>query len=154
MVTGHDVIHEAERKGSRGVDRLGGEGHLVGDREGNALGEANEPARTRDQAARRFGDTELGVVGRDHHVAADHDLEAPRERRAVRRTDEGLGELALGDAAKAVGGDRKLTRREGLEVHAGAKRLVARGGEDDHPDVVVGLGLVERHVQRRRRSRG
>ena len=50
--------------------------------------------------------------------------------------------------------DRKLTSRKGLEVHAGTKGLVTSCGEDDHPDVVVGLGLVERDVQGRRRSPG
>ena len=71
LIARHDAVDQTEFVGALRVDGLGGERHLVGDGEGDALGQADESAAARDETARRFRDAELGVVGRDHHVATD-----------------------------------------------------------------------------------
>ena len=83
VVTRDHAIHETEFVGPIGVDGIGRQGHLVSHGEGDSFGQSNKPARPRHQTPRRFGNTEFGVIGRDHHVATDHHLESARESGAV-----------------------------------------------------------------------
>ena len=56
----------------------------------------------------------------------------------------GLGKSRSVMPAEALVGDRELAGGEGLQVHAGGEGLVVGAGEDDDPDVVVALAVVER----------
>ena len=136
----HDPVDEAEGVGPLGVDGVTGHGQFERHRHGQPLGHADQSARPGDEPTLGLGDAEGGVVGGHHQVAREHDLEAAGQRRAVDGRDDRLGEVALGQAAEAAAGPHDvaaLTAAEGLEVHAGAERLVAAAGDDDHPAVGV-----------------
>ena len=137
---GHDLVDEAEGVGPLGVDGVAGHGQLERDGHRQPLGHPDQAAGAGDQPPLGLGDAEGGVLGGDHQVAREHDLEAAGQRRAVDGGDDRLGEVALGQPAEAAARPHDvpaLAAAEGLEVHAGAEGLVAAAGDDDDPAVGV-----------------
>ena len=71
-------------------------------RQRQPLREPDRPARTGEQPALDLGQPERRLVGGDHEVAREHDLEPARDRRAVDRGDDRLREVALDEAGEAT----------------------------------------------------
>ena len=80
------------------------------------------------------------MVGRHDEVAREHDLEAPGQAEPLTAAMIGLGNWRVPETGEAAGRSRDLRPLavgKRLEIHAGAERLVARSGDDDHPAVGV-----------------
>ena len=116
---------------------------------GSARGNRVEATRTGDEAALDLRQAEGDVLDRHDQVAGERNLGAACQRKAVDRGDPGFcarlvhetGE-AFSSPAKAAGGIRRS-----LPFGAAAERLVARAGEDHHPDAWILLGVEHRALE-------
>ena len=155
LVTGHDLVHQAEALGLGGVEGLGAEQELLG----LARPELPRLDQQLDAGARhaqhRVG--EPGVVGGHDQVAHAGQHQTGGRAGALHGGDGRLGEVVDAHAAVEVhdllvvelalgGGPHRGPRLGGLEqlleVVAGAE-VLALGGQHHDPHVVVGLGQVE-----------
>src|SRR6266511_3657433 len=155
----HDLVHEAESLGVRGLDRLGAEQELLG----FAWPELPRLDEELDARARHAQDgvRELGVVGGDDEVAHAREHETCSRARALNGGDRRFAEVADLHAAVEVHDllvpelafrrvahlrPRVALREELLEVVTG-REVLALAGEDDDPDVVALAGAVEGGVE-------
>ena len=94
---------------------------------------------------------EARLVGGDAHVAGHRELAAAAEAKAVDHRDhrlrEGGHDVEDAGAAHREALVERRTAGELADVGAGDERLLARAGDDDHADAVVGLDLRQRGQQ-------
>jgi hypothetical protein len=102
--------------------------------------------RERRQSHARLGQREQRVLGRDHDVAGEHDLETAAHRQPVDRGDHRLRVVEARREATETGGRpfEATAGRLELEVVAGAEGLVAPAGHDRDPQLGVCDEIVER----------
>ena len=123
------------------------------DRARQAFGRAEHTAGIRDDADIDLGEGELGLVGRDDHVAGKRQLEAAAEGDAVHRGDHRLFQIEhLGQAGETADTVILVLGRR-LEVPPGGKEApLAPGHDGDAERGIVaegGEGLAEATARRR-----
>ncbi len=100
--TGNHAVHQPDLPGALGLDGVSGQGDLEREGERDAGGE-QRASTTGQQAALDLGEAELRVVGGDHEVALEHQLEAPTHRAAVQRGDDRLREVGRHEGVRDAG---------------------------------------------------
>jgi hypothetical protein len=96
-----------------------------------------------------FTQAELGVLGSDADVHALQEFQATGDTKAIHSSDDGLedvlertfGRIVIAHLVAGSDGRQRI-----LDVHAGAKSLVASTGDDGHPQVRVGVEIIESSV--------
>ena len=143
---GDNVVDEPEGERLGGVDEVAGEAHLPGAAHADRLGEQHRHPPRRHDAEPGVGVAELGALGRHEEVAVQRQFEPAGHRGAVDRPDQRLAQRRKRPAAapalrfqRSVDEPAAAFRRQLGEVEPGAERRVG-AGEDDHVDVVVGVG--------------
>ena len=153
----HDPARERDRRGGEialddgvdqaGCERRGGRDRIAGEDHRHRLVEADKArqplgaAGARDQAELDLGQPEPRARRRHPEMAAERDLEAAAQRRAMHGGDDGL--LARLDSGDHVDG-RGLARRLAEFADVGAGNEGAPGA-DDHDGSDAGIGACPRH---------
>ena len=111
-------------EGPLGADRFAGEDRVHGHGASDGPGETEEPARGRDQVALHLGQSERRPGTGDDQVGREHYLQTAGRGQAVHDGHQGLGPLAVDDAAEpapfGVEGGNKAGLHH-LQVGSGAE---------------------------------
>ena len=151
---GHHPVHDADALGLAGVDHLGEERQLLGLVHADEARQQPRAAVVDAQAALHEDRAEAGDVGRDHEVAAEREVAAPRRR--PRRSPWRSSACAMSRSAAALRPTPRMWLEPSHPVPRGmpastrsapAQKPVAGTGDHEHAVVAVGRDLVE-HVAR------
>ena len=89
LVGRDDAVHQSEREGACRVDAVAGEPDLECERERDEASEHDSPAAG-EESALDLRETELGLIGSNHEIAREEELQAAPDGGRVRRADDRL----------------------------------------------------------------
>jgi hypothetical protein len=139
----HHLRHEAECERLVGADPAAAHDEVLGAAQSHEPSKPLRPAGAGDHPDRHLRETELEVVGGEAKVAGERELEPNSEAVALERRDHRLGAaLGGGDVVRKPRDVPRRSLEEARDVASGGE-CTARAAQDDEPNALVSVELLE-----------